>query len=66
MNVMNDELKPIFVSMFALATPDVVSIFQTFGPVLDGLLRVGQLGVAVVTVIYFVKKIRRKTHEVED
>lgn len=40
----------------SLGGPDIVSIFQTFGPVLDGLLRLGQIGVAIATIIFIFRK----------
>lgn len=39
-----------------LAGPDLIKLFESFGPILDGLVRLGQFGVAVATIFYIARK----------
>ncbi len=44
------------VSLLGLAGPDIVRFFEQAGPVLDGLVRLGQVAVAIATVYYIFRK----------
>lgn len=56
--IKSDWTVPSF-SLISLAGPDVVRFFEQMGPVFDGLVRLGQVGVAIATIFYILKK--RKT-----
>jgi uncharacterized membrane protein len=43
-------------AILGLGGPDLIMLFQKLGPVLDGLVRIGQFAVAIATVIYIYKK----------
>lgn len=57
-----DELK---VGLFAMANVagSVVSNLQKYDEIVQFLIHVGQLAVAVVTVIYIIVKIKKKNHK---
>ncbi len=49
--------KVTIAAVAGLFSPDVLSaFFQRIGPVLDGLLRLGQFGVAIFTCLYIYRK----------
>lgn len=43
-------------AILGLGGPDLIMLFQKLGPVLDGMVRIGQFAVAVATVLYIYKK----------
>lgn len=50
-----------FAAVGGLSIPDVAEFFKTADPIIDGFVRLGQVAVAVATVIYIVKKWKSPT-----
>lgn len=63
MNV-NADWKLTLAAATGLGGPDAVSaFFNSIGPLLEGLVRLGQIGVAVVTILYIYRRWKNSKNE---
>lgn len=50
------DIKVYAAAILGIGTPGVSGFFQSMGPWLEALVRLGQVGVAVVTILYILRK----------
>lgn len=56
--------KVTFAALTGLGGPDAVSaFFNSIGPILEGLVRLGQVGVAIVTILYIYRRWKNSKNE---
>jgi hypothetical protein len=58
MNAISDWVKVQAAAALGVGTPWAVALVDKFGPVLDTLIKAGQIGVACVTILFIYQKWR--------